>query len=832
MHHTSRQHRGRRALFIIVGVALLFWCAGFGCGEVTVSFPGCETCPERCINLDSGKGKCVACLKDADCRTDPGSTKRCSADNRCVCGSDGDCSQRQVCAGNKGCVECQSDGDCPNADRPTCVVNECRPCRPNESRACTIEGAEVCQKGTQTCKNSGSWGECEGALICQKGETCQAGTCVTACSSPPACQEGDTKCLDASEAFVTCTKDAKGCPVWETKGTICQGTDVCQTGQCVPFTCPQAPCKVGETRCDDKGDQQTCAKDAKGCPNWGPSASCPKAQPTCDDTSGRCVFCKPKSQQECFSGDPTTKGIGACKAGTQTCKDDGSGFEACKGEVTPGKELCNGQDDDCDGVIDAFQQSCYTGPKGTAGQGDCTSGTQFCLQGKWEACQGEQLPAATDTCGNNKDDDCNGFIDETCGWATGIRGTSHIAVDVDSKGNTYVTGSFTGSIKVGTFTLQAKGSDDIYLLSYAPGGSVRWALSAGGSGEDKGLEVATQGTQVCITGSFSKQATFGNKSITAKGTFDAFVACYDDTGAFQWVQHTTGSQSARGYGITLDRTGKAYVTGEFAGAAVFGSQTLSSQGNQDIFIAQASTQGWGWSQGFGGTDNDSGRSITLSQNTDLVMTGHYRQSLKAGSSSLTSQGLSEALVLKLDLTGKISWALSSSGKGANFGNRVAVDGSGNIFLVGSFGDLFKLGIHTASSHSSFPTSPNGFVSMIDGTGKVRWMSAANAGASFARGVGLGPNGSIYIAGSFTKTNTFNGQTVTSKGSYDVFVAQADASGKFKWVTTAGSNFSDRGLDLAVAPSGLVMVGGLLGAAATFDKVTLPDAGQFLWGVSP
>ena len=63
----------------------------------------------------------------------------------------------------------------------------------------------------------------------------------------------------------------------------------------------------------------------------------------------RCIpqdKCCPGKTRTCYSGPGGTAGVGACKAGTQTCLSDGT-WGACDGEATPRAESCNGKDDDC-----------------------------------------------------------------------------------------------------------------------------------------------------------------------------------------------------------------------------------------------------------------------------------------------------------------------------------------------------------------------------------------------------------------------------------------------------------------------------------------------------
>jgi hypothetical protein len=55
---------------------------------------------------------------------------------------------------------------------------------------------------------------------------------------------------------------------------------------------------------------------------------------------------------ECYSGDPSTKGVGDCQSGTRTCLSSGT-WSGCEGETIPELETCgDGFDNDCDGQPD------------------------------------------------------------------------------------------------------------------------------------------------------------------------------------------------------------------------------------------------------------------------------------------------------------------------------------------------------------------------------------------------------------------------------------------------------------------------------------------------
>jgi hypothetical protein len=90
----------------------------------------------------------------------------------------------------------------------------------------------------------------------------------------------------------------------------------------------------------------------------------------------------------------------------------------CQGPVLPTTEICgNGLDEDCNGTDlsclptgcePGTTDSCYPGPKYTAGVGICVEGTQTCLAGAgWSECEGAVIPA-DEVCGNDIDEDCDG----------------------------------------------------------------------------------------------------------------------------------------------------------------------------------------------------------------------------------------------------------------------------------------------------------------------------------------------------------------------------------------------------------------------------------------
>src|SRR5262249_39227887 len=126
----------------------------------------------------------------------------------------------------------------------------------------------------------------------------------------------------------------------------------------------------------------------------------------CNGQTNEGCTCTPGSTASCYSGPTGTQGVGACKAGLQTCNAQGTGYGACIGEVdpvaedcaTPVDDNCNGQTNEGCSCVPNTTTSCYSGPAGTQGVGICKAGMQTCnAQGTgYGACMGEVLPAVED----------------------------------------------------------------------------------------------------------------------------------------------------------------------------------------------------------------------------------------------------------------------------------------------------------------------------------------------------------------------------------------------------------------------------------------------------
>ncbi len=150
-----------------------------------------------------------------------------------------------------------------------------------------------------------------------------------------------------------------------------------------------------------------CTYDTSGCTN---EAECIPTQEICNGLDDDCDGIPDNGITcECTEGQTRpcgTTDTGECEYGTQTCIN--GNWSECAGATEPSEEICDGKDNDCDGQVDEnLTDTCGTD------KGVCEFGIQTCVDGAWGSCIGGTGPSE-EVCNNTLDDDCNGIVDDGC----------------------------------------------------------------------------------------------------------------------------------------------------------------------------------------------------------------------------------------------------------------------------------------------------------------------------------------------------------------------------------------------------------------------------------
>jgi hypothetical protein len=398
-------------------------CAGGSCLEVLggkFCSQSCdvEPCPESfvCSTVEGKAGQwCLPASGVCDCFAElAGSSKPCFAE-----GELGTCVGKQICDPLLGWSACSAA--VPSPEVCDGLDNDCNAI-PDDGMGggteCenTVPGIGTC-KGTQFCAGAPGW-------------VCDAATPVN-----ETCDYADNDC-DGSvdEDFLVGGKFSTihhcgGCNK-ECEGAFPNGTAFCDASLAIP-ECRVESCNEGYFKLNDYLCIPAQAVGCKPCVNDADCFAlkcvplqegmyclepCQEGQcgqgHQCTEMGAYGSICVPETGS-CVCSDETvgakkgcsvTNDIGTC-FGFETC-EAGTGWSACSA-ATPSEEVCDGQDNDCDGMADdgfPASQPC----KNANDFGTCT-GTSSCQgAGGWKC---DALVPAAEIC-NGADDDCNGVKDD------------------------------------------------------------------------------------------------------------------------------------------------------------------------------------------------------------------------------------------------------------------------------------------------------------------------------------------------------------------------------------------------------------------------------------
>jgi len=222
-------------------------------------------------------------------------------------------------------------------------------------------------------------------------------------------------------------------------------------------------------------------------------------------------------------------------------------------------------------------------------------------------------------------------------------------VAVDADNNVYTTGFFVDTASFSGVTVNGNGGRDIFVAKYSSIGQLIWVRSAGGIKADDANSITLDGMgNLYISGKIDSAGAFGTTNILTAGSTDAFIAKYDTAGNLIWVLTGGGTGSDNCLDISTDVSGNVYGVGGFSESATFGTNILTSAGNEDIYFVKVDPlKNVLWIKQAGGPDLDRFGGMVLDVGENLITTGYYSNWIKIGADSLVSNGAQEVFVSKV-----------------------------------------------------------------------------------------------------------------------------------------------------------------------------------------
>jgi hypothetical protein len=394
---------------------------------------------------------------------------------------------------------------------------------------------------------------------------------------------------------------------------------------------------------------------------------------------------------------------------------------------------------------------------------------------------------------------------------------------VDASGNAYIVGTTNSNDFPVKNAFQpglaaAPGNSNAFLTKLSASGSeLLYSSYLGGSDADAGAAIALDpSSDAYITGytySTDFPVTAGAFQTRNYGDLDAFVAKFDPTqsgtASLIYSTYLGGTSYDYGYAIAVDSSGNAYVTGSTQSPdfptedpiqpALAGSN-CSSGACIDAFVSELNSTGSAlvYSTYLGGGSSDYGYAIAVDAYGQAYVAGttgstDFPTTVSSFQSSYQG-GASDGFVAKFSSGGTaLAYCTFLGGNGTDgAGNTIAVDSSGNAYVVGT------------TQSTNFPTvnpyqeslsgSQNAFVTILRPTGAAAVFSTYLGGnVEYGNSIAIDSSRNAYVAGSTYATNfpTVNPyQGTFAGGSYDAFLSKFETGlGGFQQVPGSLSQLS-------------------------------------------
>jgi hypothetical protein len=409
-------------------------------------------------------------------------------------------------------------------------------------------------------------------------------------------------------------------------------------------------------------------------------------------------------------------------------------------------------------------------------------------------------------------------------WAQNADNILGISLTSDALGNVYCAGFFKNTVDfdpgAGVFNLTSNGDLDIFVSKKDPSGNLIWARKIGGSQEDTPTSIKLDNSgNVLITGSFKGTCDFdpGSNSfnLTSAGDADIFICKLNPSGNFIWSKQIGGTGMDIGNSLATDQAGNIYASGYFRYTVDFdpgaGVTDFVSGGTVNSFILKLNESGdFIWAKQFSGSSSVYAYSLALDQFGNVYSTGWYYATVdfdpSASTYNLTSSGLSDVFVCKLDNLGNFMWAKTvGHAFGGDDAHSVVTDDAGNVYVGGFFnntvdfdpnGGIFNL----STSGGSYDV--DGFILKLSGGGDFIWAKQiAGTDQSTAESLDIDNSANLYITGYFFGVNDFDPgigvYNLPGVGNRDVFIQKLDSSGNFVWAKQIGGSGYDQSFAIEV-----------------------------------
>jgi len=331
-------------------------------------------------------------------------------------------------------------------------------------------------------------------------------------------------------------------------------------------------------------------------------------------------------------------------------------------------------------------------------------------------------------------------------------------------------------------TLTSSGGNDGFIAKYNSTGQLQWTIKAAfGTANDRisAITIGKDGNLYVAGMSQSTSFNVGDSLFTNADAYrDLFLASYTPSGTFRWARQIPGTNNSSLFrAIAVDETNYLYAGGALAGTLTIDGTPYSSGGSGDIILMKASpTDGSAlWVRKGGSAADDQLNSIAVYDNFTYLTgyiqgTGTIDSTASQQSSQFTTAGGNDIFLAKYNLEGRLIWkkTLGSTGGDVGYGLNIL---NNVVVTTGYFNGTINFNLDTIVSAGNNDAAF--FVFDVE-SNAVLAKSVSGTLDDRGQGVALDADYNVYLGGYFnspTLTVGTSSLTNSASGYKDAFLAK-------------------------------------------------------------
>lgn len=395
------------------------------------------------------------------------------------------------------------------------------------------------------------------------------------------------------------------------------------------------------------------------------------------------------------------------------------------------------------------------------------------------------------------------------------------AYDIAAEGDfIYIVGDAVNFEGLSELSLDLSGGlRDIWLVKLRNDGTPVFSALIGGADNDSAYGVAVQAGIVYILGE-TWSSDFPGAPGNAGENDALLLALAADGGQILWARRFGGSDQDSGRALTL-YDNALYLTGiTWSDDLLLGA----ANGNADGFLARVRLDGTlAWLNIFGGSGLDAPYDMMISEGS--IWAAGQSSSRDFGG---THQGEGDAFAARFSLDGAEQFAQLYGGRQADVAFAISPNEDGSILLAGG-----TRSSSLSNALGEYGGNYDGFLMSLSPEGELqRTDYLGGTEVEYAYDISLSPEGSVIVVGeTFSPTFPLGyDDPQPTNGGGDAFILQFDSEGDLAADWLRGGNAADRARAAVLTTSGLWLAGnfsigdlsyGLLIPATELGDIPLP-----------